>query len=398
MVERRIITRTAWGSTGKRGGVRLGGPLHHVIAHTWAMESAHGSNESESKRLMRTIQRSHRSSRGFSDFGYSFAIDTSGRIYEGRGWLRSGAHTVGANRLGHAIGFFGHGDKQPLTDAQWTSARWLIAKGIELGHIDEDYKITGHRDWGAPKTCPGNLVHPHLKKLRGVKVGALETPAPTPVDVPHIPVVAATTVTAGQAKAWATANNADQWFHGYLDALFSAAITSRGIDLAVVAVQAAHETGYGRFGGDVQPEQHNPAGIKTTDGKAFETFPSEVVGAQAQIDHLALYAGAAGAPFYDIGAGPDPRHFGFIAGKADTVALLAGTWAEDPNYGVKLAAKYASLTATPVVTPPRPGRVDPPTPPGSSVPADAIATLRTWLKTYDGHIATHEQWIKGGGG
>jgi hypothetical protein len=37
---------------------------------------------------------------GWADIGYSFGVGEDGRIYEGRGWDRVGAHTSGYNSNG----------------------------------------------------------------------------------------------------------------------------------------------------------------------------------------------------------------------------------------------------------------------------------------------------------
>ena len=44
----------------------------------------------------------------WSDIGYSFVIGGDGRIYEGRGWGRVGAHTKGQNSVSYGIGFIGN--------------------------------------------------------------------------------------------------------------------------------------------------------------------------------------------------------------------------------------------------------------------------------------------------
>ena len=42
-------------------------------------------------------------SKGWSDIGYSFLIGGDGRVYEGRGWGRVGAHTYGYNSRAYGI-------------------------------------------------------------------------------------------------------------------------------------------------------------------------------------------------------------------------------------------------------------------------------------------------------
>ena len=160
------ISRAEWGAIPPLGGSRLALPLRHVIIHTWAMPATGRvpMTQAQGAAWMRSVQSGHRNARGFTDIGYSWCVDPMGRVYEGRGWGRSGAHTVGANRTGHAIAFFGHGDQQPATEAQWMGARQVILDGLQVGAIPSNWLISGHRDWpNAGKTCPGNLIYPHIR-------------------------------------------------------------------------------------------------------------------------------------------------------------------------------------------------------------------------------------------
>ncbi len=45
---------------------------------------------------------------GWSDIGYNFLIGGDGRVYEGRGWGRVGAHTYGYNSASVAFSFIGN--------------------------------------------------------------------------------------------------------------------------------------------------------------------------------------------------------------------------------------------------------------------------------------------------
>jgi len=164
-----IITREEWGSTGRRGGSPLKGPLAPVVIHTWAMAATGRTPMTQAKAAswMQSVQAGHRNARRFADIGYNFCVDPHGRIFEGRGWLRSGAHTIELNRAGHGLALMGHGDQQAATPAQWDALRNLILTGQAAGAISEDYTVTGHRDWPSSKgkTCPGNMIYPHIHKL-----------------------------------------------------------------------------------------------------------------------------------------------------------------------------------------------------------------------------------------
>jgi len=165
----RIVSRAEWGTRYPELYLRnavLRAPLGEMVAHTEA-----GSTEPPRDEFahMRAIERFHVEGQGWSGVGYPFVIEQPGTILEGRGWLRQGAHTETRNATAEAFCFAGHGDKKPATEAQWASARWLIGEGIRIGALVPNPKITGHRDYSLKgKSCPGNLIYPHIGRLRGI--------------------------------------------------------------------------------------------------------------------------------------------------------------------------------------------------------------------------------------
>jgi len=179
MVE--YITRPEWGAKyGPNPLVPL--PYGEVVVHT-AAGAVRGVDASRASdvRTMQGIESFHRNSRGWKGgVGYNFVIMRSGRIFEGQGWGHRGTHTESRNsELG--ICFDGHGDNHPATDEQWAAAEWLIRKGLRTGRIVSRYKVSGHRDYSQKgKTCPGNLIYPHIGRLRG-----LTTAEPEDDDVPY---------------------------------------------------------------------------------------------------------------------------------------------------------------------------------------------------------------------
>ena len=46
---------------------------------------------------VKSIQRSHQIGNGWDDIGYHFLVGENGKVYEGRGWDRQGAHSPGWN-------------------------------------------------------------------------------------------------------------------------------------------------------------------------------------------------------------------------------------------------------------------------------------------------------------
>lgn len=154
-----------------------------------------------------------------------------------------------------------------------------------------------------------------------------------------------------EGRAWAGRAQAQRWArqHGATEQFVRNALLywdvgpARGIRPEVAYAQSAKETAYGRFGGVIDASFRNPCGLKTTAGggngdpSAHQRFATWRQGVTACIDHLGLYAGAAGYPRSQT---PDPRHFPSVYATAPTVERLGGRWAPDPDYGNSIVRDY----------------------------------------------------------
>ena len=166
--------------------------------------------------------------------------------------------------------------------------------------------------------------------------------------IDNINIISSTSVTAQDAKSWARSRGATDTFVSLADLYWKYAPYNGNVNPAIAYVQAAKETGYGKFGGVIDASYHNPCGLKTTSGgddhdpNAHHKFKNWDEGVQAHLDHLALYAGAAGYPRANSF---DPRAFASIKGTAKTVADLGQKWAPSSNYGTDIMHLYNSLTS-----------------------------------------------------
>lgn len=157
------------------------------------------------------------------------------------------------------------------------------------------------------------------------------------------PILGNPSATLQQAKKWAQERRAADFFVRLADLYWSMAPSRGMVDPAVAYAQSAHETGYGHFGGVIDASYHNPCGLKITSGgdnndpNAHHRFRNWEEGIAAHLDHLALYAGAAG---YPRNGSPDPRHFPWIRGTAQTVYALGGRWAPSSRYGQDIAQRH----------------------------------------------------------
>lgn len=130
----------------------------------------------------------------------------------------------------------------------------------------------------------------------------------------------------------------DQFAQMYIDECRDENIRA---DLAFA--QAMLETGFLRFGGDVKINQFNFAGIGATGGGVSGAdFAAQYgnnangirMGIRAQIQHLKAYGSTNKLNHECI----DPRFQYVTRGSAPTLADLAGKWAADTSYAVKIAA------------------------------------------------------------
>jgi hypothetical protein len=189
-----IVTRAQWGADETlRTTERSFAPIRKLVVH----HSASENNPSNPMETVRQIYRYSVQNRNFSDFGYNFAIDHKGTIYEGRysrqypaGVVHSGEDTSGRGVVGaHAKGvnagtcgivLIGNFMLGSPTDAAIASLCDLLAWKASMHHIDAlgadpfinligDQRvfpnIAGHRQTGLT-LCPGNRLFGRLDAVR----------------------------------------------------------------------------------------------------------------------------------------------------------------------------------------------------------------------------------------
>jgi N-acetylmuramoyl-L-alanine amidase len=114
-----------------------------------------------------------------------------------------------------------------------------------------------------------------------------------------------------------------------------------GVNYDIAFCQMCLETGFLRFGGQVKPEQNNFCGLGAVDGGAAgASFPDPRTGVKAHIQHLKAYASTAPIKQTPI---VDPRFDLVTRGIVSSVHDLAGRWASDREYGIKIMALMRRL-------------------------------------------------------
>ena len=113
-----------------------------------------------------------------------------------------------------------------------------------------------------------------------------------------------------------------------------------GVRPEVLFAQVMHETGWLQFGGAVKASQCNFGGIgSVSGGTGGATFADVRTGLRAQVQHLKAYASR--EPL--VNDCVDPRFGLVVRGCAPCVEDLAGRWATDKSYGIRLLAQIDAL-------------------------------------------------------
>jgi hypothetical protein len=168
-------------------------------------------------------------------------------------------------------------------------------------------------------------------------------------------------VTAGQIDSYVRSRNPSAPLLGEYYVRFGRKFNIRA-DIA--AAQMVHETGFLKFGGEVKPEWHNPAGLSSSiPGERFQRFANWEQGVHAHYERLNCYV----RPYDQTGQGGEydnnyghwrynylMEHFG----SADRLYDIAHLWSTSPaeEYAGKVWRHREGLVSIPdidggVITP-----------------------------------------------
>ncbi|MFD6420072.1 peptidoglycan recognition protein, partial [Streptomyces sp. NPDC060194] len=186
----RIVTRKGWGADEKLREAKFG--YTKTVKAAFVHHSATGNNYrcADAPAVLRGIYRFHVKSQGWRDFGYNFAVDKCGTVYEGRaGGVAEpvmGAHTLGFNTNSMGIAVLGtytnSAPPKAAVDAVARLTAWklglfgadprgrvsLVSGGSNLYKKGKKVSlavISGHRD-GFATECPGGKLYKKLGSAR----------------------------------------------------------------------------------------------------------------------------------------------------------------------------------------------------------------------------------------
>ncbi len=155
-----ILPRSKWStlSAGNFGHRLPAGPVGEWIAHhSIVPDLPVTATETAEARAMKAVHDYH-VKQGYGGFGYQWAIFNSGRIWEGRGWGRTGAHTVGRNSRSIGLVWMVNGDLHMPSHEALEAARWLLIVGEVSGNVARSAPLNGHRRYST-KSCPGHAIN-----------------------------------------------------------------------------------------------------------------------------------------------------------------------------------------------------------------------------------------------
>jgi hypothetical protein len=125
-----------------------------------------------------------------------------------------------------------------------------------------------------------------------------------------------------------------------LPKLYREEASLEGVSYDIAFCQMCVETGFLRFGGEINPEQNNFAGLGTIGGSSeTASFDSARIGVRAHIQHLKAYASLEPLVQEIV----DPRFRFVTRGVAPLIEQLSGRWSADTEYGAKIKAMLKQL-------------------------------------------------------
>ena len=160
--------------------------------------------------------------------------------------------------------------------------------------------------------------------------------------VTSTPLVGESVATLEQAKTWAKNRGAAQRYIDIADLYWKYGEIT-GLRADVLYAQAAKETNFGKYTGQVKPEQNNWAGIKKygatgDEPEDHEDFATPEDGVRGHFNHMCAYVGL------DPVGTPHGRYNSVKtlawAGTVKTVEELGGKWAPNPDYGKSIVNDF----------------------------------------------------------
>ena len=154
-----IISVQQWGGTAAKETLARLHKINRITLHHQGVAFPRGKDPQQ---YMRDLQSWSRTSKGWIDVPYHFAIDLDGRVYEGRDIRYAGDTNTSYDPAGHAlIEVVGNFEDVEPNLAQLDAVVDLMAQ-LAARHDVPVAAIRGHRDY-AETECPGKNLYRYLE-------------------------------------------------------------------------------------------------------------------------------------------------------------------------------------------------------------------------------------------
>lgn len=101
---------------------------------------------------------------------------SDGYVYEGRGWHRQGAHTLGHNANGYGVAFIGdYAAELPSRRSMGLVRDRLASCAVGGGRLVANYTLQGHRQV-VSTSCPGDALYSEITRWEHWGVGRTREP------------------------------------------------------------------------------------------------------------------------------------------------------------------------------------------------------------------------------
>lgn len=182
-----IISRPQWGARHPRGFRPAPLParelyLHHSVTIAPDLVPPFDDDD-QAVRVLEDIGQN----RFRGGISYTFAVTPVGRVYEGHGIDREGAHTGGRNSIARAICLVGNYETDRPPESMLQAVAELVAHGHAQGWWPGQL-TGGHRDApGASTACPGGHAHAAIGEINRRAEEITTNGGPMSWDGPPIP-------------------------------------------------------------------------------------------------------------------------------------------------------------------------------------------------------------------
>lgn len=159
-----VISRSRWAKGEPRPWLADPmGSIRKITVHHDAIDPMPSTGPDEVARRLESIRQGH-IGRGWADIGYHYAIDPSGRIWQGRPMSLQGAHVADQNQSNLGIVMLGNFERQAPSPQALESLDRLIASEMRRFRIGIT-EIRTHREM-ASTACPGRNLQREMDRTR----------------------------------------------------------------------------------------------------------------------------------------------------------------------------------------------------------------------------------------